>query len=47
MNDYNESMARFEAMRQNGGEDPHEIDEERFFHLLEVLPPAEIGRAHV
>ena len=47
MNDYTESMARFEAMRQNRGEDPHEIDEERFFYLLEVLPPADWTRGEL
>ena len=45
MNDYTDTMARYEAMRENRGEDPHEIDEERFFYLLEVLPPADWTRS--
>jgi hypothetical protein len=44
MKDYTDTMARYEAMRENRGEDPHEIDEERFFYLLEVLPPANWSR---
>ena len=44
MTDYTATAARYEAMRQNRGEAPHEIDEERFFYLLEVLPPADWTR---
>jgi hypothetical protein len=40
----NATQARYEAMRQNRGEAPHEIDRARFFYLLEVLPPADWTR---
>jgi len=40
----NDTLARYEAMRQNRGEAPHVIDRERFFYLLEVLPPADWTR---
>lgn len=31
---------RYELMRRNGGEPARAIDKEQFWHLLEVLPPA-------
>ena len=39
--DYELSRKRFEAMRINRGELPHEIDEARFWDLLTVLMPAD------
>jgi hypothetical protein len=39
--DYRKSRERFEAMRINRGEPPHEIDEDRFWDLLTVLMPAD------
>lgn len=39
--DYEQTRKRFEAMRLNRGEKPHEIDEHRFWDLLTVLQPAD------
>lgn len=39
--DYELSRQRYEAMRVNRGEPPHEIDEHRFWDLLTVLMPAD------
>ena len=35
-----ETLDRFDLMRLNNGEPPHEIDAERYDYLLCVLPPA-------
>jgi hypothetical protein len=43
---YAEIAARYEAMRQNNGEPAHQITREKFFDLLEVLPPAKWTRRH-
>jgi hypothetical protein len=37
-------MDRYEEMRRNNGEAPKEIDRDRFWYLLEVLPPAKWTR---
>lgn len=37
--DYADIAARYERMRANNGEPARQIDRERFFDLLEVLPP--------
>lgn len=39
--DYELSRKRYEAMRINRGEPPKEITRQRFWELLEVLPPAD------
>jgi hypothetical protein len=36
---YEESMQRYAEMRKNGGEPAHEITREKFWDMLEVLPP--------
>ena len=38
------TLSRYELMRQNNGEPAHPIDEDRFWYLLEVLPPADWTR---
>jgi hypothetical protein len=38
------NMDRYEEMRRNNGEAPKEIDRDRFWYLLEVLPPAKWTR---
>jgi hypothetical protein len=35
---------RYEDMRRNRGEPAREIDEDRFYEMLEVLPPANWSR---
>jgi hypothetical protein len=40
MSTYAETAARYEAMRRNNGEPARQITRDRFWHLLEVLPPA-------
>jgi hypothetical protein len=35
---------RYEDMRRNRGEPAREIDEDRFYEMLEVLPPAKWSR---
>lgn len=39
-----DTLERYAAMRRNRGEAPHEISEDRFWYLLEVLPPADWTR---
>jgi hypothetical protein len=39
-----ETMSYYEQLRQNNGEKAHEITEERFWEMLEVLPPAKWTR---
>jgi hypothetical protein len=34
-----DSMAKYEAMRRNGGVPPQEITDDRFWYLLGVMPP--------
>jgi hypothetical protein len=36
---WEQSKQRYEAMRKNGGEPAHQITRERFWDMLEVLPP--------
>jgi hypothetical protein len=43
--DYELSRKRYEAMRVNRGEPPTEITKQRFWELLEVLPPADWTQA--
>jgi hypothetical protein len=38
--DYADIAARYERMRANNGEPARQITRDRFWHLLEVLPPA-------
>ena len=40
------SQDYYRNLEKNNGEPPHEVDEERFWWLLEVLPPAKWTRRH-
>lgn len=38
------SQDYYRNLEKNNGEPPHEVDEDRFMYLLEVLPPAKWTR---